>query len=145
MFAVSKAFASDGSGARRWPLVSVMALMLGLGACVATPPPPAPPAPPPPGLDRIVGSSAAGVIALLGPASLDRSEGPARQLQFVRPPCVLDVFLYPGVNGTPAVRTAAARKPDGSRIDPGTCLGLIVPGVAPPVSVTKTPAKPRRR
>jgi hypothetical protein len=48
-------------------------------------------------------------------------------MQFIRPPCVLDVFLYPATGGAVMVRTAAARKPDGSRMDPGTCLGLIVP------------------
>nr|WP_310522657.1 hypothetical protein [Polymorphobacter sp.] len=126
----------------------MMGLLLGLAGCVATAPPPvAPPAPPPPGLDRIIGSSAAGVTALLGAATLDRTEGQARQLQFARPPCVLDVFLYPGANGAPVVRTAAARKPDGGKIDPGACLGLIVPSAGP--AVVKAPvqarAKPRRR
>lgn len=104
------------------------ALFLLVSACAATPPP-APvakaPPPPPPGLNRLIGQSATGVIALLGPASLDRSEGPGRQLQFIRPPCILDVFLYPGPGGAVTVRTAAARKPDGSRFDPGTCLTLI--------------------
>lgn len=105
-------------------------LLFGLAACATTAPPPrsvAPPPPPPPGLDRILGQNAARVIALLGPASLDRTEGPARQMQFIRPPCVLDVFLYPGPGGALVVRTAAARRPDGSRIDPGACLSLIVP------------------
>lgn len=106
-----------------------MVLMLGLAAC-ATTPPPAPTAapPPPPGLARLIGIDAAAVTRLLGAASLDRSEGPARQLQFVRPPCVLDVFLYPPTPGAvPLVKTAAARKPDGSKIDPGACLSLIAP------------------
>ncbi len=111
----------------------LLLLALTLAACAAPAPPlvssaPAPPPPPPPpGLARILGTGAANVIALLGPASLDRSEGPARQLQFIRPPCILDVFLYPGPGGAVAVRTAAARKADGSRIDPGTCLALIIP------------------
>ena len=106
-----------------------LVLALGLAACATTPPPapPAPPAPPPPGLGRLIGKPAAAVTALLGPASLDRREGPARQLQFIRPPCVLDVFLYPGPGGVPVVRPAAARPPHGSRIDPGACLTLIVP------------------
>ncbi|MBC7521287.1 MAG: hypothetical protein H7268_09375 [Sandarakinorhabdus sp.] len=108
-----------------------LALLLVVAGCAAAPPPkPAaapPPPPPPPGLGRLIGQSAAGVTALLGAASLDRSEGPARQMQFIRPPCVLDVFLYPATSGAVVVRTAAARKPDGSRMDPGTCLGLIVP------------------
>jgi len=84
-------------------------------------------APPPPGLQRLIGKAPAQVVALLGPASLDRSEGPARLLQFIRPPCVLDVFLYPGPGGAPVVRTAAARRSDGGRIDPGACLALIAP------------------
>ena len=113
---------------------AALVLLLALAACTtpATPPPPvaAPPAPTPPGLGRIIGSQATAVIALLGAPSLDRSEGPARQLQFVRPPCVLDVFLYPGANGAPVVRTAAARRPDGSRIDPGACLALLLPNAS---------------
>lgn len=104
-------------------------LALFLAACATTPAPVAPVAPPPPpGLGRLIGLDVAGVTRLLGPASLDRSEGQARLLQYVRPPCVLDVYLYPPSAGTPPhVRTAAARKPDGSKIDPGACLSLIVP------------------
>jgi hypothetical protein len=107
-----------------------LAACLALSACATTPrTPPAPPAPPPPpGLAQLINIDAAAVTAMLGPASLDRSEGPARALQFVRPPCVLDVYLYPPTPGAPPrVRTAAARKPDGSRIDPGACLALIIP------------------
>ena len=105
-----------------------LSLILPLAACATTPAPMAPMAPPPPGLGRLIGIDAAAVTRLLGPASLDRSEGPGRQMQFVRPPCVLDVFLYPpAAGGAPIVRTAAARKPDGSKIDPGTCLALIAP------------------
>lgn len=109
-----------------------LALLLALAACATTAPPPAPvapaaPAPPPPGLTRIIGASAATVTALLGPAALDRTEGTARQLQYIRPVCVLDIFLYPGANNALAVRTAAARKPDGTVMDPGACLALMAP------------------
>ena len=122
-----------------------LALLATLAACAATPPAtplPAPakkPGPPPMGLERIIGSAAEGVTALIGAASLDRIEGPARLLQFVRPPCVLDVFLYPGATGVQVVTTAAARKPDGSRIDPGACLRLITP-----VALPSTTVAPRR-
>jgi hypothetical protein len=103
-------------------------LLLLVAACTPPPPVVTPPPPPPPGLDRLVGKPAAAVTAMLGPASLDKTEGPARQLQFVRPQCVLDVYLYPPAAGAaPVVRTAAARKPDGARMDPGTCFGLIAP------------------
>lgn len=106
--------------------------LLTLAGCATTPPtimaPPPPPviAPIPPGLAQILGQPESAVTALLGKPSMARTEGPARQLQFIRPPCVLDVFLYPEV-GTPRVRTAAARRPDGTRMEPGTCLTLIIP------------------
>jgi hypothetical protein len=108
-------------------------LLLTIAACSQAPPlatvPPAAPrfAPPPPGLARLLGRDAATVMALLGKPSLDRREGTARLLQFVRPPCVLDVFLYPDAGAAPTVRTAAARRPDGSRIDAGACLTLLSP------------------
>ncbi|WP_439533585.1 hypothetical protein [Polymorphobacter sp.] len=104
-----------------------------LAGCTSAPTAPpvvtAPPPPPlPPGLARLVGLYEPRVLALLGPASMARDEGPARQLQFIRPPCVLDVFLYPVANArAPQVRTAAARRPDGSRMEPGICFGLIAP------------------
>ena len=106
----------------------LLVLPLLLAACATTPAPVVPVAAPPPGLSRLIGIDAAAVTRLLGPASLDRSEGPGRQLQFVRPPCVFDVFLYPpAAGGAQVVRTAAARKPDGSKIDPGACLSLSAP------------------
>jgi hypothetical protein len=95
-------------------LLPVLALpLLALSACTTTPAPVVVPPPAP---------------RLLGAASLDRSEGPARALQFVRPVCILDVYLYPPSPGAaPQVRTAAARRPDGSRIDPGACVALLLP------------------
>lgn len=122
-----------------------LSLLITLAACatpVVAPPPVVRIAPPPPGLDRILGASVATVTALLGAASLDRTEGPARQLQFVRPPCVLDVFFYPAPNNGPlAVRTAAARRYDGSRIDPGTCLTLIAPPAVPAATLAPAPRR----
>ena len=97
-----------------------------LSACATSAPPVATPVAAPSGLARLQGRDVAAVLALLGPASLDRSEGPARQLQFVRPACVLDVYFYPA-GGRLAVNGAAARKPDGSRIEPAACLALLAP------------------
>jgi hypothetical protein len=122
----------------RLGLAAPVLAVLALAACSPPVPPTvsAPPPPLPPGLARIVGLDEAKVLALLGPASMARDEGPARQLQFIRPPCVLDVFLYPrGGSGAPVVRTAAARRPDGSRIEPGICLGMIVPPAPVPAPV----------
>lgn len=110
-----------------WP-----GLILALGACSTTTPVKAPvaavpaPPPPPPGLARIIGADAAAVTALLGAASRDVREGPARLLQFVRPPCILDLYLYPAASGVAQVRTAAARRADGSRIEAGACLALLL-------------------
>jgi hypothetical protein len=112
-------------------------LALSLAACATTPTiksaPPAPiVAPDPPGLVQILRKPEATITALLGKPSMARTEGPARQLQFIRPPCILDIFLYPTPQSpTPLARTATARKPDGSAMDPGACLTLIVP-TAPP-------------
>lgn len=106
---------------------------LSLAACATTPTikaaPPAPViAPDPPGLVQILRKPETTITALLGRPSMARTEGPARQLQFIRPPCILDIFLYPTPESTvPLARTATARKPDGSAMDPGACLTLIVP------------------
>jgi hypothetical protein len=116
----------------------LMGLMM-LAGCAATTPAPVV-APPraealPPGLALIERRTEAEVVARIGAPSMARSEGPARQLQFIRPPCVLDVFLYPdagpGAGGVQRVRTAFARRPDGSAMPPGDCLRLILPAAPP--------------
>lgn len=110
-----------------------VSLLLGalLAACAAperTPVVRAPDALLPPALGQLQGMEESQVLAVLGAASMARDEGSARQLQFIRPVCVLDVFLYPPVGGgAPRVRTGAARRPDGSLIEPSVCLALIAP------------------
>lgn len=115
--------------ARLWPAAALM-----LAACATPAPPrpaaPPPPPPPPPGLTRIIGATAPAVTAVLGHASRDAREGPARLMQFIRPPCILDIYLYPGPAGAHQVRTAAARRADGSPLDPAACLALIAPPAA---------------
>jgi len=113
-------------------MMRALPFMLLLAACATTSTPPTlvsvPQPPLPPGLARLQGLGEPQVLALLGPATMSREEGPARHLQFIRPVCVLDVFLYPQAGGArPLVRMAAARRPDGSRMEPGICLGLIAP------------------
>ncbi|WP_416907053.1 MAG: hypothetical protein ACMVO5_08305 [Polymorphobacter sp.] len=110
--------------------------LLALAGCAGTPtirsaaPPPVI-NPDPPGLLQILRKPETSITALLGAPSMARSEGPARQLQFIRPPCVFDVFLYPTAESrVPLARTAVARAPDGTAMDAGRCLALIVP-VAP--------------
>lgn len=111
---------------------SLALIVLLLAAACATTPPPAPPivAPPPPpvapapiGLTRVLGRTADNVLALLGPATLDRVEGHGRQLQWSRTTCVLDLFLYPPTPGAePLVKYTAARRRDGGPLDPASCL-----------------------
>ena len=111
-------------------------LTLSLAACATTPTinaaPPAPViAPDPPGLVQILRKPEATITALLGRPSMARTEGPARRLQFIRPPCILDIFLYPTPQSpTPLARSATARKPDGSAMEPGACLTLIIPAAS---------------
>ena len=71
-----------------------------------------------------MGASPEAVIAILGRPSLDREEGPARHLQFARGEvCVLDLFFYPRPPAEGRVAThAAARRRDGSPLDPASCL-----------------------
>ena len=93
--------------------------LLALAACATTPPPPLASAKPValtpvPGLERILGRPANEATALLGPATLDRREGPARAVQFTGAGCVLDVYYYPDpAAGQPTARFAEARLPTG--------------------------------
>lgn len=83
----------------------------------------APPPPQPRGLERVLGQTPQAVVAMLGAPTLDREEGPARQLQYARGPCVLDLFFYPDAAGTAlAARFADARFKDGRALDPASCL-----------------------
>lgn len=111
-------------------------IVLLAAACATTAPPPPVLAPPPPlapkvepiGLDRVLGRGAGEMIALLGSPSLDRVEGRARELQFTRGPCVLDLFLYPPQSSTqsgtgePVVGYADARLRNGRKLDAASCL-----------------------
>lgn len=109
-------------------ILSLLPLLI-LAACAQQPKPAPPVAPAPPpapaslGISRIIGHPPERVIALLGSPTLDRSEGPARHLQFARVPCVLDVFFYPrqGAAGV-AASHAEARQRDGRPYDAGSCI-----------------------
>jgi len=85
------------------------------------------PQPRPLGTEDVLGKSPEAVTQLLGPASLDRTEGAARHLQFGGGPCILDVYFYPGDNGTPAAATfAEARMFDGRDADASACINRRV-------------------
>jgi len=117
-----------------------MAMMLAAAGCVSQQPAAAPPvrrvqAPPPPaevhyspqGLENVIGRTAAYLAAELGEPDLDIREGPARKLQFSRPACVLDAYLYPPkAGGDPIVTWIDTRLPDGRDANRVSCVNALV-------------------
>ena len=109
-------------------------LALTLGACasaIATPPPPVSITRSPPmmknGLDRVLGQTARGLVALFGEADQDvrEAEG-ARRLQFAGPICILDTYLYaPRTGAEGEVTYVDARQPDGRDIDRASCVAAL--------------------
>lgn len=104
-----------------------MSLPLFVAGCATAPPAAVVPPPAPQvGLESVINKGADVAIALLGPSSLDRREGPARHLQFAGTACVLDLFYYPPPGANAQIATYAdARRPDGSAMQPGDCLRLL--------------------
>ena len=109
-------------------------LALTLGACataIATPPRPDAFTRSPPmiknGLDRVLGQTARGLVALFGEADQDvrEAEG-ARRLQFAGPICILDTYLYaPRTGAEGEVTYVDARQPDGRDIDRASCVAAL--------------------
>jgi hypothetical protein len=117
----------SGPAAGKSGAIGVVPLLLALAAlagCATRPPVEAPP-PPPPGMERLIGQPAETALQLLGPARLDRREGPARHLQF-RGACVLDIFYYPRNGQTPVATHAEARLPSGVASSPGDCFVALL-------------------
>ena len=118
--------------------VVLLALSL-LSACAATPPvaPSSPPpvpvtrSPPmsPTGLDRVLGQTARGLVALFGEANQDvREAAGARRMQFIGPICILDAYLYPPKERPTAEGTVTyvdARQPNGRDIDRASCVAAL--------------------
>lgn len=101
-----------------------------LAACAKTPPPTTgTPAEDFTGLSAVINKGPEVALSLIGPATLDRREGPARHLQFASQRCVLDLYYYaPSGGGTPIAQYAHARVPDGREIQAGECLSLLRKG-----------------
>jgi len=107
---------------------------LTLGACataIATPPRPVAITRSPPmiknGLDRVLGQTARGLVALFGEADQDvrEAEG-ARRLQFAGPICILDAYLYAPRTGAEGEATYIdARQPDWRDIDRASCVAAL--------------------
>ncbi len=123
---------------RRRHLLSLAPALL-LGACTTTGAPKTAPAAEKPmnlheaGLERVMGKTAAQLVALFGDADLDGREGQARRLQFVGPACVLDTYLFPPKPAAePVVTYIDARLPAGDDIDRASCIASLSRRAAAP-------------
>jgi hypothetical protein len=99
-----------------------------LPACapVVVPIPVPVPLPQPKPQTQLIGRGPDEVVALLGSPSLDRTEGPARQLQFMNASCVLDVFFYPDRrSGRVAATHVEARSRTGQAFDTQSCVEAL--------------------
>jgi len=116
----------------------LLAPALSLAACTTTAPVAAPAVEKPvdlheAGLERVIGKTAAQLVALFGEADLDGHEAKARRLQFVGPACVLDTYLYPAKQGgEPVVTYIDARLPGGDDIDRASCIAALSRRAAAP-------------
>ena len=108
-----------------------LALALFLSACatrpeqVAAPQPTTTPAP----LRRsaeLLGWTASELIGEFGTPALQVREGTSVKMQFRRPACVLDAYLYPSPGGQPKVTHIDARLPSGADTDQAACIAALV-------------------
>lgn len=122
-------------------LLAGLSLGLLLHACAQTPPATtAIPSDDRAGLEAVINKGAEAALALLGPATLDRREGPARHLQFAGSPCILDLFYYPPESGGTAIALYAdARLPDGRDLQAGECLARLQRAPAQPRAAVPAP------
>ena len=118
-------------GRRRRTPLPLLGLVL-LGGCVAPvaeAPPPVQAAPRPvaaTGLEVVIGSNAAALIARFGRPAIELREGATRKLQFLGPVCVLDAYLRPPRQGAdPVAIHIDARLPDGREMDRASCVAAL--------------------
>jgi hypothetical protein len=109
----------------------VLASALFLSACatrpeqVAAPQPTTAPAPvrrP----SELVGWTAAELIGEFGTPALQVREGTSLKLQFRRPACVLDAYLYPSGANPPKVTYVDTRLPSGADTDQAACIAALL-------------------
>jgi len=104
-----------------------LAAALALGGCATAPQPqPLPVAPPPRPAFSLVGLTAGELVQRLGAPALQVREGAGLKLQFRRPSCVLDAYLYASGAGTvERVTHVEARLPSGSDTDTRGCMAAF--------------------
>lgn len=100
--------------------------LIALPACAPVVVPIPVPLPQPKPQTELIGRDPDQVVALLGSPSFDRSEGPARQLQFANATCVLDVFFYPDRRSARVAAThLEARTRTGQPFDTRACVEAL--------------------
>jgi hypothetical protein len=107
---------------------SVLLLALFVSACATAPQQPETqpaPAAPKPRQSPLIGFTAAQLIGQFGTPALQVREGTSLKLQFRRPACVLDAYLYPAPDGQPKVTYVDARLPSGADTDQAACISAL--------------------
>lgn len=114
---------------------ATLLLPLALAACATADPTPPPratvraPAPAVPQMNTggdAIGHDARWLRAEFGEPSATYAEGEGTRLQWSRPVCVLDAYLYPpATGGQPAVTYVDARLPTGADMDAMSCMAAI--------------------
>lgn len=107
----------------------VLALALFVSACSTRPEPAAAPQPAPVPERRsseLLGWTASELIGEFGTPALQVREGTSLKLQFRRPSCVLDAYLYPSAGSQPKVSHVDTRLPSGADTDQAACIAALL-------------------
>ena len=107
----------------------VLALALFVSACATRPEPAAAPQPAPVPERRsseLLGWTASELIGEFGTPALQVREGTSLKLQFRRPSCVLDAYLYPSAGSQPKVSHVDTRLPSGADTDQAACIAALL-------------------
>ena len=109
----------------------VLALALFVSACATRPeqaaaPQPAPAPAPERRSSELLGWTASELIGEFGTPALQVREGTSLKLQFRRPTCVLDAYLYPSAGSQPKVSHVDTRLPSGADTDQAACIAALL-------------------
>jgi len=108
---------------------SALALTLFVSACATRPEQAAAPQPTTAPMKRsseLLGWTAAELIGEFGTPALQVREGTSVKLQFRRPACVLDAYLYPSGSNPPKVTHVDTRLPSGADTDQAACIAALL-------------------
>ncbi len=109
---------------------SALALTLFVSACATRPEQAAAPQPSTPApikrSSELLGWTAAELIGEFGTPALQVREGTSVKMQFRRPACVLDAYLYPSGANPPKVTHVDTRLPSGAETDQAACIAALL-------------------